>query len=373
MVLAMRNQMPDTVPVSPDISNMIPARLTGKPFWDIYLYDDPPLWQAYIDAVCYFQMDGWYIYGGLRYLLKGDARSLAAKTVSRTAERIVVRTTCCTPSGDLFWEDTYYLDNPPTPTSKWIKDPARDIPIVLKHFFPPIVGYDDTEVKRRRSYLGEKGAFGLGIDNLPGFHDLVWLFDGGLEAISYAHVDYPDLFAELLEKQAEYEVRKAELALEVKPDFFMIGASGLWTLSSPSIFRRFTLPTLQKITRMAKEADIPSFLHSCGKARELAGICANETDLSCINPLEVPPMGDCDLAEVKRSLGDRLALMGNLHTTDVMLRGTPETVEEAALQAIQAAASGGGFILSTGDQCGRDTPDENIRSLVRAARRYGKY
>jgi uroporphyrinogen decarboxylase len=84
-------------------------------------------------------------------------------------------------------------------------------------------------------------------------------------------------------------------------------------------------------------------------------------------------MGDCDLAEVKRTFGHRLSLMGNLHTTKVMLHGTPETVERAAKKAIDAAGAGGGFILSTGDQCGRDTPDENIFRLIQVARTYGRY
>ena len=55
MLLAIRNQQPDVVPVAPDMSNMIPCRLTGKPFWDIYLHEDPPLWKAYVDAVRHFQ------------------------------------------------------------------------------------------------------------------------------------------------------------------------------------------------------------------------------------------------------------------------------------------------------------------------------
>ncbi|HUT33160.1 MAG TPA: hypothetical protein VNE39_06765 [Planctomycetota bacterium] len=37
------------------------------------------------------------------------------------------------------------------------------------------------------------------------------------------------------------------------------------------------------------------------------------------------------------------------------------------------AAAGGGFILSTGDQCGRDTPDENILAMLEVARDYGRY
>jgi uroporphyrinogen decarboxylase len=91
-------------------------------------------------------------------------------------------------------------------------------------------------------------------------------------------------------------------------------------------------------------------LHSCGKERKRVQWCAEETDLNCINPLEVAPMGDCDLAEVKRAFGSRIALMSNLHTTQVMLMGTPADVERAAREAIDAAGAGGGFILLTGDQ-----------------------
>ena len=36
---AMTNGIPDRVPATPDISNMIPARLTGKPFWELYYFN----------------------------------------------------------------------------------------------------------------------------------------------------------------------------------------------------------------------------------------------------------------------------------------------------------------------------------------------
>ena len=84
-------------------------------------------------------------------------------------------------------------------------------------------------------------------------------------------------------------------------------------------------------------------------------------------------MGDCDLAELKRNHGDDIVLKGNLHTTEVMLQGTPETVAAASRKAIDDGGAGGRFILSTGDQCGRDTPDDNIRAMVETARSYGRY
>jgi uroporphyrinogen decarboxylase len=84
-------------------------------------------------------------------------------------------------------------------------------------------------------------------------------------------------------------------------------------------------------------------------------------------------MGDCDLAEVKRRHGARIGLMGNLHTTDVVLKGTPEVVRNASKWCIDVAAEGGGFILSTGDQVGRDTPDENVYAMIEAAHDFGVY
>jgi uroporphyrinogen decarboxylase len=123
---------------------------------------------------------------------------------------------------------------------------------------------------------------------------------------------------------------------------------------------------------MFKQAGIVTSLHCCGKERALVEDAAG-TDLDCIDPLEVPPMGDCDLVEIKARFGDKLALKGNLHTTEVMLRMDPAGVEREARKVLEIGMPGGGFILSTGDQCGRDTPDENIFKLVEVCEKYGRY
>jgi len=47
-------------------------------------------------------------------------------------------------------------------------------------------------------------------------------------------------------------------------------------------------------------------------------------------------------------------------------------VVAAIRKAFDDAARGGRFILSTGDQCGRDTPDENIRAMIETAHTYGR-
>ncbi|HHV97008.1 MAG TPA: hypothetical protein GXX37_11140 [Clostridiaceae bacterium] len=163
------------------------------------------------------------------------------------------------------------------------------------------------------------------------------------------------------------------MSLECKPDFICLGGSGTLIHQTPQIFRELALPIVKMITALGKKYNIPTHIHSCGPEKELVKICAEETDLTVIDPLEPPPMGDCDLKELKKMYGDKLVLKGNLHTTNIMLNGTVKDVIEASKRAIDDAAEGGRFILSTGDQCGRDTPDENIFAMIETAKDYGKY
>jgi uroporphyrinogen decarboxylase len=368
MIAAMTNQQPDRVPVAPDISNMIPCRLTGKPFWEIYYFGDPPLWRAYIEAVQYFSFDGWFTEGSMQYQWPGERYS-AIEDMRKTAETWVVRTRGRIDGESYQQETTYYVGDPPTVTVK----PIGDIvwPLLEKWFAPP-VGYNPSLLHCQRQELGELGAFGVSI-GYPGFQAWFGLFQGGLMDLSGWYYFQHDRIEQLRQLHEQQVIKQMEMILDERPDFVLLGGSGTVTLQSPRIARELSFPTIQKLTRMAREAGVPTMLHSCGKERELIRWCAEESDLNCINPLEIAPMGDCDLAEVKRAHGHQIALMGNLHTTDVMLRGTPDDVEKAARTAIDAAGTGGGFILSTGDQCGRDTPDANIFKLIEVAQTHGRY
>jgi len=370
IVTAFWNREPDMVPVSPDISNMIPCRLTGKPFWDIYLNHDPPLWKAYIEAVKYFGFDGWLPCGG--FSIPNPKVQTETEVVCETDERIITHTTFHTPAGDLWQEMTYYRADSPTPTVKPVKRIPEDLQTWISYFYPDPNPGEDSQYRKIKNEMGELGAVGPSV-GLPGLQGLFNFVHGGMEAVTYTYTDYPDLIEQYAEVEGNSCVWLARRMLNVKPDFLMIGVSGAMTLQSPEIFRRLSLPTLQRITTLAKDAGVPTHLHSCGRERALVEICANETDLNSIEPLEPPPMGDCDLAEIKRMFGERLALKGNLHTTDVILLGTPDDVRRESKRCIDAAAGGGGFVLATGDQCGRDTPDENIVAMIEAAREYGRY
>ncbi|MBL8028226.1 MAG: hypothetical protein JNL74_17515 [Fibrobacteres bacterium] len=369
---AVRNEKPDRVPACPCLSNMVPARRTGKPFWDITLNNDPPLWKAYLDAVRYYGIDGRMIYGGIDYeFAPGTVPEKKTEIISKESDKWITRTEMKT-STVVFSEEIYHqIDNPPTVVKKMIENLPEQI-AAFKELFPRPTGYKRERADFMRKEAGEDAVFCLNV-SYPGFHYFTDTFEGGLEAASYAYMDHPELFEELRQVIHDDAVRKAELVLDYKPDILYMSASGTLTLSTPPWVREFCLPTVKAVTKMAKEAGVPTMIHSCGKSRYLVELYATETDLNCMNPLEAPPMGDCDLKEVKEKFGKKLSLAGNIHTTEVMLMGKPSDVDAACKKAIEDAGKDGGFLLMTGDQVGRDTPDENLFAFVEAAKKYGKY
>ena len=374
MLTAMRNGIPDRVPVAPDMSNMIPCRMTGKPFWDIYLYQDPPLWQAYIAAAKHFGIDGW-IYNMDGFWLP-DPTAPAGESavihetviVERGAERLVTRGYVQRGGQEKEW-DAYVTVYPRYDPPTWLlaekvglaAPPARWEPI--EGVKPQAQGFE--LLRQGLELFAEGGVIGVyvGPPHL-GNPDAIYDFYDNYDAVKARCV---------AEHQSSVAYLRRVLDGPVRPDFILTGGSGMLVFNTPEIIRDISLPALREITRICKEADIPSQVHCCGPERELVEMCAAETDLSSINPLEIPPMGNCDLAEIKRAFGGKLGLMGNLHTTDVMLRGSADVVRRESLKAIRAAGEGGGFILSTGDQCGRDTPDANIFAMVEVAEEFGVY
>ncbi len=191
---------------------------------------------------------------------------------------------------------------------------------------------------------------------------------GSIEDI-YRYYDNPDKHAQWAEEQIEKAVTRFNrvMALEEKPDFLCVGGSGTLVFQTPKIFRQLAFPAVKKVIDLADAAGMMTHVHSCGPERALVKVMAEETALTVIDPLEEPPMGDCNLAEIKRLWGGRLTLKGNLHTTRTMLMGTPDDVVAASRKAIDDAAEGGRFMLSTGDQCGRDMLFENLRAMIETA------
>jgi uroporphyrinogen decarboxylase len=268
------------------------------------------------------------------------------------------------------WEslvDVYYVADPPT---KKLPPEKAGLPAIPTRW-EPLEGVKPVDTgpdgfKRVKQLMGDQGLVGVFVAGTAALRN---------EEEIYYYYDHPELHQQMAEERVEKALAryKRVMEMEVKPDFLCVGGSGTLVFQTVKIFRQLAFPAVKQIIELATEAGMPTHVHSCGPETQLVKIMATETSLTVIDPLEVPPMGDCNLRELKKSYGEQIVLKGNLHTTQVMLHGAPEDVFRASCTAIDDAAEDGGFILSTGDQCGRDTPFENLRAMVEAARSYGRY
>lgn len=375
MEITMRHGQADRVPATPDMSNMIPARLTGKPFWDIYLYQDPPLWLAYINAVKHFGFDGFLdsmtIYDVNPFADNPEHQGWQQAIVEKTSERLIVRQYKTDPAtGGIIWRagcEIFPVADPPS----WKMDVAELGLPAIPTTWEPVTGVKSWPTGPElyglaHEMMGDSGVIGV----WGGRSCLI----GSVEGI-YSYYDDPEGMRRYARQVTEmwHDALSMVFKMNPRPGFVSTGASGSLIYQTEAMFRELALPMVQDVTKRCRAEGIPSQIHSCGPEALLVRICAEETDLDVIDPLEIPPMGDVDLAEIKRLYGHRLVLKGNLHTTTVMLRGTESEVREASRQAIRAAGAGGSFILSTGDQCGRDTPDANIHAMIEATKIYGQY
>lgn len=365
ILTAMRRGTPDRVPVMPDISNMVPARRTGKPFWDIYLHENPSLDEAYVDAVRYFGMDGWYIYDNATMY---EEPAWQKKIIESLDDELHVRRWIETPFGELEEIVCYPNNDPPWSQTGIIKDIAQDFP-KLKWYMEQ-KGLDGLTKNKQR--IGDLGIYGVAIETFMGFW--VWARDGGSMQAIQDFFQHPGEMQQIKEFYLAFVEKAAKRILQDRPDEILLaGSSSSLSLSSPRIYREFDLPVIQLVSALCKKADVICHQHTCGRSRQIVEINYLDSDVNVMEPLERPPGGDVDLAEVKRRFGDKFCLKGNVNTFETMLNGSVQDVEREAKACIDAAAHGGGFILATGDQCGRDTPDENLFALVEVAKTYGRY
>jgi hypothetical protein len=355
---------------------MVPAKLTGKPFYELFLdgrehngWTSATYSEAYVEAVKYFGIDGWYIYGGLKEIRPPGAPEFVQEVIDRPPGKLV-RRVCDTPKGRLIEEEMFFADAPPWRVTKPIKNLQEDVErLKLWMGFGP---WQWEKQFRDRERIGEYGVYA---GMVPLFQD--WWFhlrEGGFEQCIQDFIQEERFMEELHEYWMEWALAYTKALVAAGPDELVLGGSSAsLSVSSPALFQKYELPFIKKASKICKDAGVISHLHICGRSWKLVEIVAEQTDVDVMEPMEEPPGGDVDLAEAKRRVGDKLCIKGNINTFQFMMNATPSEVEEKCKRCIDATAAGGGYVLSTGDQCGRDTPHANIFKMVEVAKTYGRY
>ncbi len=179
-----------------------------------------------------------------------------------------------------------------------------------------------------------------------------------------------DAIVALFQEQVLKETR-ACLEAGVK---IIFGTGFSYSLSqgwSPRTYREVFKPLIREHVDLVHSYDALYHFYDDGRMMEILPDLA-EAGVDVVSTLTPPPVGDVDLAEAKRVVGDRMCLKGWVDLLYVVQRGTPEEIRETVREAILTAAPGGGFILGSSDSF-RDTEVGNVRAYFEAARDYGDY
>lgn len=195
---------------------------------------------------------------------------------------------------------------------------------------------------------------------------------GGIDKLLIDMYRRPAVTRRFIEKIAKACAGMVELMLDAGAEVAFItddyadNRSPFMTLKQ---FREFELPNIRRDVEIAKKRGIPVFKHTDGNIYPILNDMV-AAGIRGIHPIEP---GAMDLKDVKTRYGDKICILGNVDCRYVLPFGSEEDVRRDVRRCIDAAAEGGGYILTSSNSIHANCKVENIYTMVDEARKYGKY
>jgi uroporphyrinogen decarboxylase len=135
---------------------------------------------------------------------------------------------------------------------------------------------------------------------------------------------------------------------------------------SPRAFKEFALPYEQQLIDYLHRYDLDIILHICGDTIPILSLLPlSNADLISIDKV--------DLALVRRELSDKIRLVGNFDTSKIAFSSPHDIYKEVQTMVTCGKQSLKGYIVSTGCEVPIQTPRENVKAFIRAARESAWY
>lgn len=249
------------------------------------------------------------------------------------------------------------------------RNPIEDIACHPDYRFPdPAALHRFASLERAVNRFGDHRAVILNVRD--GFSDMRDLL--GYENALVAMRTEPDHFRELLDRAVDHNLALAREArrrcgvniVATTDDIAYPG--GL--LVRPELYQEILAPAFRRVIQGFKAEGFLCIKHSDGNITALID-CWIEAGIDCLDPID--PQGGLTLAEAKHRYGRRICLKGNVDCAGVLCTGTADEVESAVRDCLDAAAAGGGYMLSSSNTIHRGVKPENYRAMLTALRKFG--
>ncbi len=196
-----------------------------------------------------------------------------------------------------------------------------------------------------------------------------WLM--GMEGFCYALYEQPRLIKRLYDRIWSIQSRLVQRVLEfevvggvVHPDDLAYAEA---LIVSPAHLREYVFPWYRWCGSLVRDRGLLYGFHSDGKLYPvLDDIVA--CGFHALHPIEPKAM---DIVEVKRRIGDRLCLLGNIDLDRFLARGTPQEVDDEVRRKIESIGGDGGYCVGSSNSVTAYVPLANYNAMREAAFRYG--
>ena len=168
------------------------------------------------------------------------------------------------------------------------------------------------------------------------------------------------------------EIERAKEQIESGADV-IIGCADYCTNTgpflSPEDFEDLVFPYLRRLVNAVHRSGAFFIKHTDGNLWPIIDNLVN-TGIDALHSID--PVAGMDIGKLKKMYGDRICLCGNVDIGLLHL-GSPNEVIREVKKCINAAAHGGGYILSTSNVIQKNHKRENILAMIKTAKKYGKY
>jgi len=137
---------------------------------------------------------------------------------------------------------------------------------------------------------------------------------------------------------------------------------------NPKDFNKYLVPRYQEVSETIHDWGGKSILHTDGDITSLLDFIV-ESGFDGLQCLE-PPLVDPYL--VKKKVGDKLCLSGNIDTRHILVKAPKNEVVKAVKDAIKAMGPGGGFMISPAN-FHPEISVERLKWMIEATKKYGVY
>jgi uroporphyrinogen decarboxylase len=195
----------------------------------------------------------------------------------------------------------------------------------------------------------------------------------GIDNLLMALLTDTELAKAVMDKVLAVNMRIVQRAVRAGAEVIILGddyAANNGPMFSPKLFRTFIKPRLADMIAMIHNEGAMVIKHTDGNIYPILEDIV-ETGPDGVNPVE--PAAGMDLRTVKRLVGDRVCVTGNIDCAHLLPHGTPEQVRQAVRQAIADAAEGGGYILTSSNSIHSSCKPENLVAMAEAAHEFGGY